>query len=267
MDDLERRSERIERQAVLSLHAHCPDAARAALGLALDEVGGALVASATADSSVLLNRTLGLGVERPATLEDARAVVDTYARRGIGKYFLHVHPDTLAPGVHDVLPGMGLQRGRGWRKFHRGVEPPPAARTALRVERIGPDRAEHFGRIAAPAFGLSEAAVEMAAGLARDPRWHLYVSYAGDTPAGTGAMLVVGEDALCEWGATAPAFRRQGSQGAIMAARIRAALDAGCKHLFTETGEAVEGDPQHSYRNIERYGFVAGPVRENWLPA
>ena len=56
------------------------------------------------------------------------------------------------------------------------------------------------------------------------------------------------------------------SQGAIMSARIQAAIDAGCTRIFTETGEAVPGDPQHSYRNIERYGFVAGDLRENWRP-
>ena len=60
--------------------------------------------------------------------------------------------------------------------------------------------------------------------------------------------------------------RRRGSQGAVMTARIRLALELGCRALFTETGESVGGDPQHSYRNIARYGFAESVLRENWAP-
>ena len=80
MDDIELRSERIEREALKSLHAHCPDATRAALGLSLDEAGGALVASVTVDPSILINRALGLGVEAPASIDDVQAVIEAYAR-------------------------------------------------------------------------------------------------------------------------------------------------------------------------------------------
>ncbi len=38
----------------------------------------------------------------------------------------------------------------------------------------------------------------------------------------------------------------------------------GIGRFFTETGEAVEGDPQHSYGNIERHGFEPAALRENW---
>jgi len=34
--------------------------------------------------------------------------------------------------------------------------------------------------------------------------------------------------------------------------------------LVTATGEAVAGDPQHSYKNIKRAGFREKYVRENW---
>jgi hypothetical protein len=33
------------------------------------------------------------------------------------------------------------------------------------------------------------------------------------------------------------------------------------------TGEAVPGDDQHSYHNIERAGFEEAYLRENWIPA
>ena len=139
-------------------------------------------------------------------------------------------------------------------------------RQSLSVRRVGPDEAEPFGRIVASAFGMTKAAAPMLAGLARDPNWHLFVSYDDQTPAGAGGIYIMGEAAFTEWGATDPMFRRRGSQGAVMEARINAAIDAGCKYLFTETGEAVEGDPQHSYGNIERYGFRTLRLRQNFKP-
>ena len=267
MDAIENKSEAIEREALASLHAHCPPQASEALGLALDEAGGALVASASKDPSILINRAAGMGMQREATEADVRAIIDTYTRRGVARYFLHLYPESMSPAAYAALPALGLSKVRGWRKFSRGAQPPAEVKSELRVERIGPERGMHFGNIVAPSFGMSAQGAPLLAGLASDPRWQIYVTYAGDEPAGAGALFILGDCAWLEWGATDPRFRQKGSQGAVMAARVRAALDAGCKHLFTETGEQVEGDPQHSYRNIERHGFVAGALRENWAPA
>jgi GNAT superfamily N-acetyltransferase len=88
----------------------------------------------------------------------------------------------------------------------------------------------------------------------------------GDTPAGIGALYERDGIATVEFGATAPAFRGRGSQGALLARRLERALDLGCREIFTTTGVAVPGDPQHSYKNILRMGFREDYVRENWGP-
>ena len=49
--------------------------------------------------------------------------------------------------------------------------------------------------------------------------------------------------------------------------RNRFALEAGCNMIVTMTGEAVPGDPQHSYSNILKQGFEEAYLRENWIPA
>lgn len=69
-----------------------------------------------------------------------------------------------------------------------------------------------------------------------------------------------------DFGATHPDFRRRGSQSAILNVRIRDALDTGCTSVVTMTGEAVPGDEQHSYRNIQKAGFTEAYLRENWIP-
>ena len=75
-------------------------------------------------------------------------------------------------------------------KFQRGAELPPAAKTDLRIERIGARHAHSFGKIVCQAFGMTEGAIPLLAGLVHDERWHLYLSFDGDTPAGAGAMFL-----------------------------------------------------------------------------
>ena len=266
MNEIERLSEEIERDALKSLHDYCPAETREALGLHLAEIDDALVAGAANDGSILINRTLGLGTRRPPSPEAIDEISRRYADWGVDNYFVHVYADDAPQPVLDRTVSLGLVPARGWMKFQRDAAPAPAAKTDLEVRRVGPDRAMDFGAIVARNFGMTDAAAPMLAGLADDPAWHLFVSYDGETPAGAGALYVSGDAAWTEWGATDAAFRRRGSQGAIMAARIERARELGCRHLFTETGEAVDGDPQHSYSNILRYGFSELRLRQNVKP-
>jgi hypothetical protein len=90
------------------------------------------------------------------------------------------------------------------------------------------------------------------------------MSFDGNCPAGVGALYVKNGYGWTDFGATAPALRRRGSQGVLMAARLERALELGCKKVFTCTGVNVPGDPQHSYGNILRAGFAEDYVRENY---
>jgi len=65
---------------------------------------------------------------------------------------------------------------------------------------------------------------------------------------------------------TLPAFRRRGGQGAIMARRIRDAVQLGCRWVITETGEDLPDRPNPSYHNMLRAGFSLAYQRPNYLP-
>jgi GNAT superfamily N-acetyltransferase len=259
------RSERVERAALLSLHEHCPAETRDILDLFCEEVGDALVVGAGNDGSILLNRTLGLGTRAPQETARLQEIDQVYRDHGVERYFLHTYPDSLVEG-EEALLSLPLEPARGWMKFKRGTEKSPEGECALRVTRVGTEGAEDFGRIVAGAFGMTPAAGPALAAMVADDRWHLFVSYEGDKAAGAGGLFVADDSAWFEWGATHPDFRRRGSQGAIMRARIRTALELGCTAMYTETGEAVGDDPQHSYGNIQRYGFEESILRKNWAP-
>jgi hypothetical protein len=53
----------------------------------------------------------------------------------------------------------------------------------------------------------------------------------------------------------------------LLARRISDAARLGTTDVFTETGEAVEGEPQPSYNNILKVGFKRIYSRGNLLPA
>lgn len=260
-------AERVERLALAEMHAAAPDAARRALGLELHEIGGALVSVAAHDPSILWNRSVGLGLDAPATDELIRAIRGIYARAGIGRFFLNVHPAAQPDDIAARLDAAGLEQQRRWMKFERDASPAKPAETDLAVREIGPEHAADAARILAGGFDLTEAAQPLLAALIGRPGWHAFMSFDGDTPAGAGTLFVHDGVGVCEMAATDPAFRGRGAQQAVLAARIEKARARGCSVMFTMTGEAVPGDPQHSYRNIMRAGFREGYLRDNWAPA
>jgi GNAT superfamily N-acetyltransferase len=267
MNDIDKISEEIEREALISLHEHCPAEAAHALGLHMLVAGDAVAAAAVNDPSIVINRVSGLGTKNKFNAEILSMIKKFYFDLGIKKYFTHIYPDELPKDGLKILDELGFKKSRGWMKFVRDNSPAPDAPSELEIrEASNREEAQHFGRIVANAFGMTELSAPMLAGLFEDPDWHIFLSFSGDTPAGAGAMYVRGENAWMEWGATDPDFRRMGSQAAIMSARIRKAIDLGCKLMFTETGEAVEGDPQHSYKNILKAGFKESVLRENYTP-
>lgn len=261
-------AESIERAALADLHAAATAEQVEMLGLRALTLGSALVSVAAAlpSSAIVINRTIGLGLGSPATETVVREIVQAYRERDIERFFIHRHPQAEPDQLVAWFEAAGLERARGWQKFRRGREPVPEVPSDLRIERIGTEHGEAFGRIVADAFDLGDVASSWLARLAGRARWHIFMSFQGDEPAGAGAVFIRGRYAWTDYGATVPKHRQQGSQGALLAHRIAFAIDRGCCEVFTCTGEEVPGDPQHSFRNIEKLAFQRDYVRENYAP-
>lgn len=259
--------ERMEAAGIAALHEEASEEVRQRLGLRLAHINGTTVSIAAHDPSPLLNRAVGLGLHEPANAEGIERICAAYEEHEIDHFYVGIHPEARPADVRDILGQAGLEPARGWMKFERPPDPAPMATSNLSVRKIGEDHVEDFGRIAAAAYGMIPDAGSLVRGLIGRPGSHLYMTFDGDTPAGTGLLAVDGDCAWFEWASTDPAFRQRGSQRALLARRIEDAIDAGCTRLMTCTGEAVPGDPQHSYHNIEWAGFKPTFVRENWTPA
>jgi GNAT superfamily N-acetyltransferase len=258
--------ETIELQAMQSWFKAVSRASLSAYDWRLESVGDALCSVCAADESILINRVLGLGSRTAPTLAQLVSIRRLYRRSGIGKFFLHLLPQLMTRETEQLLTKAGYQRYRGWVKFVRDASALEPASTDLTIRKISPAQAADFATIAGPAFDMDPASQPAIASMVNDPNWHLFMSFEGGQPAGTGALFVNDGIAYTDWGATHPDFRRRGSQTAILNTRIQAAIDMGCTEIVTMTGEAVPGDPQHSYNNILKRGFKEAYLRENWIP-
>lgn len=261
-------AEEIERAALEDLHEAATPLMRETLGIKGRAIGGAFVsiASALPTSAIVVNRVIGAGLRSPESREAVDEIVDAYRSAGIDRYFFQIHPEAEPSDIAGWLVDRGLEKARGWQKFQRGTEPVAAAKTDLSIRRIGPDEGAASAAILSDAFDLGDAACPWFTRLPNRDRWHIFMTFNDDKPAGTGALYIDGDVAWTDFGATAPDFRRRGSQSSLLRHRVQFALDHGCRHIFTCTGEAVPGDPQHSYTNILKTGFTKGAVRQNYAP-
>lgn len=261
-------AEEIERVALEDLHQAVTLELADHIGIRSMNVGTAFVslASALPATAIVLNRTIGLGLSRPEAEETVREIVEAYRTAGVERYFIQLHPMAQPPELVGWLREFGLEQARGWQKFSREREAVPEPKTDLTIKEIDMDHGAEFAAIVSDAFDLGDAARPWMERVPTRDRWHVFMSFDGETPAGTGALFIDGDTAWTDFGATAPAYRRRGSQSALLRHRVQFALDHGCRNIFTCTGEDVPGDPQHSYSNILKAGFKEDYVRLNYAP-
>lgn len=264
MPELHAAAEAIEHRALQDMFDAAPAEVREAMGWRLDDVDSALISCAADTPSILINRTLGLGTDRPATRQSVREICERYREAGVDRFFVHVTREAQPDEVRAWLEEEGLVPQRRWMKFARDARPAAAVSTEYGIARVDAAAGPAFGRVVADAFDLGTHTAGLFPPLVERAGWHLYGAFEGETLVGTGALFVHDGYGYLDFGATAPAYRGRGAQSAVLAARIDAARDLGCTAIFTMTGEEVPGDPQHSYRNIERAGFEPAYLRDNF---
>ncbi|MGZ8694855.1 MAG: hypothetical protein ACXWYS_05390 [Gaiellaceae bacterium] len=233
-------------------------------GAHVQRIAGAAALAMPSVPSPMLNRVSGLGLAEPAS-EAALEEIDEFFAEHRVPYAIAVAPGAQPVELTGLLAERGFTSGYAWTKFSRGLEDPPHGMTDLDVRLIGREAGADFALVVREAYDMPPEAEE---GLAETPSaggFSCFVAYAGAEPAAAGVLVAVAETGWFGFGATRPAFRRRGGQGAVMAARIRHARELGLAELVTETGERVPGRSSNSYRNILRAGFRPAYVRPNFV--
>jgi GNAT superfamily N-acetyltransferase len=255
--------ERIERAAFRSLWQLAPETVAAELGLVSAEAGGATCVALRTAPTTMLNRALGVGVDRPVTNGDLEQITSFFTGRA-ERFAIAVAPNAQPESLADMLRERGFEERYAWMKFRRGTDDPGEVATDLRIEKTGPERGRDFGLVAAESFGLPANLGGWFSSLVGAPGWHCFVGYAGEEPAAAAALYVDGRAAWLGVAGTRPEFRGRGGQGALLSARLAAAKGLGAEIAVTETGERVMDRPSGSYQNILRSGFEEAYLRPNY---
>jgi GNAT superfamily N-acetyltransferase len=259
-----RLADSIEACASRDLYATAP----ADLDLRSQIIAGATVLLAPKLPVSYFNRTIGLGMQQPASPNDLDAVTSAYRAAGIQAYWIHLNPLAQPQALPQWLEARDFELAprRSWAKFLRGAEPLPAIKTSLRVRLAAGADAPALAQVVCAAYGLPALLIPWFEALVGRPGWQVLVATADAQIVATGAAYIRGRTAWLGIGATLPEFRKRGAQTALLAARIEAAAAQGCTILATETGDAIATEPNPSLNNIRRCGFTQVCSRLNYAP-
>lgn len=256
----------IEQAALQDMYAAAAPALRRSAGLFVERVAGALTVGAPGLSSSIVSRVY---VQPGASPEAAGAAIDRMRRSGVRCYFAHVHRPASAE-LTAALVERGLGRyHRAWVKLARDrtplVQHGPSAPDGFELVAGKREQADAFAEIVVRCMDLEPAVAELLAGVVQRPRWHVYFAQLDGRPIATGALFVQGDVGYLGYGATLPEHRGQGLQRMLLAKRIRVALALGCRHVISETGEALPDQRNPSQDNMVSLGLRPIATRDNYV--
>jgi hypothetical protein len=229
-------------------------------------VGGGIALAMARLDHVLFNRAIGMGLDEPLSEGQVETVARFYDDLGTQLPVIQLAPAVATPDAVAWLAAHGYHPSRNWVKLWHDLRELPAARTDLRIEPIGPERADDFVRITIDAFELGADADALVRALIGRTGWNHYLGYDGDDAVSIAALYVTEGVARLGYGGTLEAARGRGGQSAMFSRRLRDARDVGCRFAVTETSEETEENPvNHSYRNMLRAGFQLAYARRNYV--
>lgn len=258
-----RTAEAVEAAATADAYAACSDGE---LGAATVRIGDATLTRVANLPSGFFSRVIGLGMEQPANTARVEEILEWYRQAGVRDLWFQPSPAAEPDGLIELLAQRSIRPiARRWGKFVRGTEPPPEFETELDIVEVTSADREAFASAAMEGFGLPALLRPMMTGLPGRAKWRTYVAYDGAVPAACGAVFIHEGAAWVGFGATRPDYRRRGAQRALLARRVKDAIEAGCETLCTETG-VDEAGPGPSWRNISSAGFSLLYLRPNCAP-
>jgi len=256
----------VEATAYRSMYAAAPPELAQALGLQVQEVDGAWALLAPAMPTPVFNRVIGLANRGPATAASLDRLVARYRSAGVGEWWLHVSPAGHEAALQQLLVGHGFQlaQRRSWAKMHRDAVPMMPVDCRAEVREIAAGEEGAMAQCLCQAYDMPAALAPWFTNLAQQPGWHAVAAWLDSRVVGAGFLYIRGEHGWLGAGGVTPAARGLHVHRALMARRIELARAAGCRDLFTETGEAIADEANPSLRNMQACGFTRVCSRLNY---
>ena len=263
--ELVRAAELAEMDATESAFLSAPPEFAAEARLGCERSNGTLLVHLAAADVLAFNRVVGVGVTRPADPGDLDAAEARFRELGAKRFMVPLAPGAEPADLTDKLAARGFYRHNHWIRLVRETGDVPAARTDLHITPLGAAHAEEFGRVNAEAFGYPPTMAAWSSRLVGRPGWQFFGAFDGETLAGVAGLHVQGEAAWFGYAATRAAARGRGAQSGLIAARLEAAREAGCRWCVVETAADTPEKPNPSTHNLRRMGFRDAYERPNWV--
>ncbi|MFF5079379.1 GNAT family N-acetyltransferase [Actinoplanes sp. NPDC000266] len=233
------------------------------LGVTPARLAGGVLLHMRNDPISYWSKALGFGSEVTPDLIDE--ILTFYRKCNATTAVLQFAPQLLPSSFTTLAADKGLSAEGSFVKLGCEVGEVQAATTDLRIGRVEPRDAAEWGEVILAGFGAPGTALsEMIANSVSNPAFHAFAAWDGDTMVAGGNLLVHGDTASINTGATLPQYRGRGAQSALIAARAHAARQAGCTWVVAETGLPTPGEKNTSLDNLRRAGLRVLYERQNW---
>lgn len=228
----------------------------------------AMVLRARAFPIPILNRVIGLAyTDLHGDLFPS--LMQYYRNAQVDEFWVHAwmpkHDGAEPPAIE-----LGSRPESRWCKFLFDLDggmpmpsgPRPGSLAAARPAR--PAEADLVATVICRSHGMPPTMIPWFSALVGRPGWHFFVVDGAErAPVAAGALFIDGDRAWLGMGGTVPDARGQGAQYAVLAARLAAARELGCRVAAVETGLPSNDEPSPSLNNIRRIGFRAVGIRRN----
>lgn len=221
-----------------------------------------------APNVTLLNRLLGLGIDKPATAEEIERAARRAATLRVACTAYVIEGYTRPVGLPAMLKERGFQPKA--RTSILIFDPKDTTSTSpnnnIKVEAVSFAEAELFSEVVCEGFelrgGFRRVWNAISNASVTSPRQKCYFAYMNGSPVG-GATLVLSKDgnyAGLYSTSTLPEFRHHGVQSALLHVMLQEAIKRGVSLITAQT--TYDGSTQ---RNLQKQGFTLGYVRDSFV--
>lgn len=200
-----------------------------------------------------------------ATPDLVDQILDFYRSQNASSATLQFAPDLLPDDFPRIAAARGLTEAGSLVKLGCELKEIPSVAAGFRIARVSEDDAAAWGELILTSFGAPGTPLsQMIANSVTQPGFQSFAAWDGTTMVAGGNLFVHDDVASINTGGTLPAYRGRGAQSALIAARMGAAREAGCRWAFAETGLSSPGEANSSLDNLRRAGLEVLYQRQNW---
>ncbi len=261
---ISQKGEIAEAEALIYMNSTAPEEVIKECKLGWKRTGSSSAIKAAAIPVMVINSSIGLGMYEKATEEMIDEVLD-FSSEVSNCFGIMISPYAEPQGIGELLNKRNLSIKSHWVKLYRDTSPVRNINTDLTVKQIGKEYSQEFANVITTAFGMPPVIKGLFRSIAGLKEMEHFMAFDKDVPVASGSLYINDDTAWFGLAGTIASHRNRGAQSALIAARINAAHEAGCKWITVETAEDKPEKRNPSFWNMIKHGFRIMYKRPNYV--